>query len=319
MKIGRNFSKVKSALQRAGVSDRALFIERATMAAERIIPLDEVDSAHVAYFSLILVPDATQDARDSAARSAGWISVVGLGPGAEAWMTPEAQQALAEASDLIGYHTYLDRVPFRSGQRRFGSDNKVEAERACHALALAQAGHRVCVVSSGDPGIFAMAAAVLEGIEHGPESWRFLDVRIIPGLSAMQAAASRVGAPLGHDFCVISLSDRMKPWEIIVKRLEAAAAADFAIAIYNPISSERLWQLGEAKALLTAHRAPATPVVLARSVGRADEKIVLTTLEEFDPAMADMKTIVLIGSSTTRTLSLSNNRQLVYTPRSYSL
>lgn len=319
MKIGRNFSKVKSALHRAGVSDRALFIERATMAAERIIPLDEVDSAHVAYFSLILVPDATQDARDRAARSAGWISVVGLGPGAEAWMTPEAQQALAEASDLIGYHTYLDRVPFRSGQRRFGSDNKVEAERACHALALAQAGHRVCVVSSGDPGIFAMAAAVLEGIEHGPESWRFLDVRIIPGLSAMQAAASRVGAPLGHDFCVISLSDRMKPWEIIVKRLEAAAAADFAIAIYNPISSERLWQLAEAKALLTAHRAPATPVVLARSVGRADEKIVLTTLEEFDPAMADMKTIVLIGSSTTRTLSLSNNRQLVYTPRSYSL
>jgi precorrin-2 C20-methyltransferase / precorrin-3B C17-methyltransferase len=207
----------------------------------------------------------------------------------------------------------------RSGQRRHGSDNKVEADRARHALSLAEAGHRVCVVSSGDPGIFAMASAVLECVEQGPETWRSLDIRIIPGLSAMQAAASRVGAPLGHDFCVISLSDRLKPWEVIVRRLEAAASADFALALYNPISSERLWQLAEAKNIVTRHRAPATPVVLARCIGRPDEKIAITDLQNFDPGMADMQTIVLIGSSTTRALALSNRRQLIYTPRSYTL
>jgi precorrin-3B C17-methyltransferase len=240
-----------------------------------------------------------------------------LGPGASDWITPEAQQALAEASDLVGYHTYLDRVPTRSGQRRFGSDNKAEADRARHALSLAESGSRVCVVSSGDPGIFAMAAAVLECMDQGPPAWRSLDIRIIPGLSAMQAAASRVGAPLGHDFCVVSLSDRLKPWEVIARRLEAAAAADFAIAIYNPISSERLWQLAEARTIIAKHRAPETPVVLARSVGRSNEKIVMTDLKHFDPSLADMQTIVLIGSSTTRGLALSGGRNLIYTPRSY--
>ena len=325
LKLGRNFAKVKRALTRAGVADKALFIERATMAAERIVPLDQVDPLTVPYFSLILVPDTGivvpdtgLNPREQSRSGAGWISVVGLGPGAQDWITPEAQQALAEATDLIGYHTYLNRVPVRVGQRRFGSDNKVEADRARHALSLAEAGGRVCVVSSGDPGIFAMAAAVLECVDQGPENWRSLDIRILPGLSAMQAAASRVGAPLGHDFCVISLSDRLKPWETIVKRLTAAASADFALAIYNPISSERQWQLAEAKTILVAHRDPWTPVVLARSVGRFDERIVLTDLEHFDPAMADMQTLVLIGSSTTRKLTLSNDRELIYTPRSYS-
>jgi precorrin-2 C20-methyltransferase/precorrin-3B C17-methyltransferase len=317
MKLGRNFEKVKRALARTGLADRALFIERATMAAERILPLGEVDPLHVPYFSLILVPDSSQARRDESASSPGWISVVGLGPGASDWITPEAQQALAEASDLVGYHTYLDRVPTRSGQRRFGSDNKAEADRARHALSLAESGSRVCVVSSGDPGIFAMAAAVLECMDQGPPAWRSLDIRIIPGLSAMQAAASRVGAPLGHDFCVVSLSDRLKPWEVIARRLEAAAAADFAIAIYNPISSERLWQLAEARTIIAKHRAPETPVVLARSVGRSNEKIVMTDLKHFDPSLADMQTIVLIGSSTTRGLALSGGRNLIYTPRSY--
>jgi len=317
IKLGRNFAKVKSALERAGVADKALFIERATMAAECIVPLAEVNPLQVPYFSLILVPDTSQAQRNETVSSPGWISVVGLGPGAQDWITPEAQQALAEASDLIGYHTYLNRVPVRSGQRRFGSDNKVEADRARHALSLAEEGRRVCVVSSGDPGIFAMAAAVLECVEQGPETWRSLDIRIIPGLSAMQAAASRVGAPLGHDFCVLSLSDRLKPWEVIVKRLEAVASADFALAIYNPISSERQWQLAEAKRIIAAHRHAQTPVVLARSVGRSDEKIVLSDLEHFDPGLADMQTIVLIGSSTTRSLTLSNDRTLIYTPRSY--
>jgi precorrin-2 C20-methyltransferase/precorrin-3B C17-methyltransferase len=317
MKLGRNFAKVKRAIDTAGLADRALFIERATMTAERIIPLREVDPIHVPYFSLILIPDTSQAQRDETIRSVGWISVVGLGPGAAGWITPEAQQALTEATDLVGYHTYLDRIPVRSGQRRFGSDNKVEADRARHALSLAESGRRVCVVSSGDPGIFAMASAVLECVDEGPPAWHSLDIRIIPGLSAMQAAASRVGAPLGHDFCVISLSDRLKPWEIVVKRLEAAASADFAIAIYNPISSERLWQLTEARTIIAKHRGPETPVVLARNVGRSDERTIITDLEHFDPSLADMQTIVLIGSSTTRAIALSNDRKLIYTPRSY--
>jgi precorrin-2 C20-methyltransferase/precorrin-3B C17-methyltransferase len=317
MKLGRNFAKVKRALESTGLASRALFIERATMAAERILPLSDVDPLQVPYFSLILIPDASQRQRDEIARSAGWVSVVGLGPGARDWITPEAQQALAEATDLVGYQTYLDRVPVRSGQRRFGSDNKMEADRARHALALAESGRRVCVVSSGDPGIFAMAAAVLECVDQGPPAWHSLDIRIIPGLSAMQAAASRVGAPLGHDFCVISLSDRLKPWEIVAKRLEAAASADFAIAIYNPASSERRSQLAEARTILARHRGPETPVVLARSVGRPEERIIVTDLERFDPGLANMQTVILVGSSSTRAIALSDARKLIYTPRTY--
>lgn len=319
MKLGRNFTKVKNALHRAGVAGKALFIERATMSAERIIALDDVDPESVPYFSLILVPDThTNEVTESRIADGGWISVVGLGPGASNWMTPEAEQALAEATDLVGYHTYLNRVPVRAGQRRFGSDNKVEADRARHALSLAEGGRRVCVVSSGDPGIFAMASAVLECVDSGPAAWRSLDIRIVPGLSAMQAAASRVGAPLGHDFCVISLSDRLKPWDVIVKRLEAVASADFALAIYNPISSERLWQLADARRIIAMHRGPQTPVVIARSVGRADEKVLITDLESFQPEMADMQTIILIGSSTTRNIVMSGDQKLIYTPRSYA-
>jgi precorrin-2 C20-methyltransferase/precorrin-3B C17-methyltransferase len=317
MKLGRNFTKVKNALYRAGVLDKALYIERATMSLERIVKLSDVDPASVPYFSLILVPDSRQSRIGNTVNDAGQITVVGLGPGSDEWITPEAKRVLAEATDLVGYQRYLDRVPIRFGQRRFGSDNKVEAERARHALSLAEAGRRVCVVSSGDPGIFAMATAVLESVDQGPEVWRSLDIRIVPGLSAMQAAAARLGAPLGHDFCVLSLSDRLKPWEVIVKRLHAVASADFALAIYNPISSERKWQLVEAKAILASYRASETPVVLARAVGRSDEKIVMTDLGRFDPATADMQTLVLVGSSTTRSLTLSNHRKMIYTPRSY--
>jgi precorrin-2 C20-methyltransferase/precorrin-3B C17-methyltransferase len=319
IKLGRNFAKVKSALFRAGVADKALFIERATMTSERVVKLSEVDPQNVAYFSLILVPDSRVSPKDHVANSSGRITVVGLGPGASDWITPEAQQVLADATDLVGYQTYLDRVPVRSGQSRYGSDNKVEAARARHALALAESGRRVCVVSSGDPGIFAMSSAVLEAVEQGPAAWRSLDIHIVPGLSAMQAAASRVGAPLGHDFCVLSLSDRLKPWEIIAKRLHAAASADFALAIYNPVSSERRWQLAEAQAILAQHRAPETPVVLARSVSRPGERIVFTDLGSLDPSQVDMQTLVLVGSSTTRKLSLSNGRQLIYTPRTYGV
>lgn len=319
MKLGRNFGKVKRAIDASGLSDKALFIERATMSTERIVPLCEVDPADVPYFSLVLIPDTGQAQREQTARGAGWIAVVGLGPGAAGWITPEARQALCDATDLVGYHTYLNRVPVRSGQRRFGSENKVEADRARHALTLAERGRRVCVVSSGDPGIFAMASAVLECVDQGPQAWRELDIRILPGLSAMQAAAARTGAVLGHDFCVISLSDRLKPWEVVVKRLEAAASADFAIALYNPISSERLWQLAEARAVLAKYRGPQTPVVLARSVGRPEERIIITDLGGFDPSAADMQTVVLIGSSRTREIVLSGGRRLIYTPRSYTV
>ena len=317
MKLGRNFGKVKRAIDAAGLVDQALFIERATMAAERIVPLREVDPLGVPYFSLILIPDTSQARRHEILEAAGSVAVVGLGPGAACWITPEVQQALAEATDLVGYQTYLDRVPMRAGQRRFGSDNRVEADRARHALTLAESGRRVCVVSSGDPGIFAMASAVLECVDQGPPAWQALDIRILPGLSAMQAAASRVGAPLGHDFCVLSLSDQLKPWEIVVQRLEAAAAADFAMAIYNPISSVRQWQLAEARTILSKYRGPETPVVLARSVGRSGERITITNLANFNPSQADMQTVVLVGSSTTRAIELSNGRKLVYTPRSY--
>jgi precorrin-2 C20-methyltransferase/precorrin-3B C17-methyltransferase len=319
IKLGRNFTKVKNALSRAGLLDKALFIERATMATERIMTLTEIDPLNVAYFSLILVPDSRESHRNPTSNGAGRITVVGLGPGSPDWITPEANHALADATDLVGYKTYLDRVPVRPGQCRYGSDNKVEAERARHALSLAESGRRVCVVSSGDPGIFAMASAVLESVEHGPASWRALDIHVVPGLSAMQAAASRVGAPLGHDFCVLSLSDRLKPWEIIVKRLHSAASADFALAIYNPVSSERRWQLTEAQAILAQHRSPETPVVLARSVGRPDEKIEFTDLGRLDASQVDMQTLVLVGSSTTRKISLSNGRQLIYTPRTYGI
>jgi precorrin-2 C20-methyltransferase / precorrin-3B C17-methyltransferase len=317
IKLGRNFAKVRNALYRAGLSDKARFIERATMASERIAELTEVDPLNVAYFSLILIPDSRESQKDPIANDAGRITVVGLGPGSLEWITPEAERALSDATDLVGYQGYLDRVPERPGQCRYGSDNKAEAERARYALSLAESGRRVCVVSSGDPGIFAMASAVLESVEHGPATWRSLDIHVIPGLSAMQAAASRVGAPLGHDFCVLSLSDRLKPWEIIVKRLHAAASADFALAIYNPVSSERRWQLAEARAILAQYRVPETPVVLARSVGRTDEKVVFTDLGKLDASQVDMQTLVLVGSSNTRNLSLSNGRQLIYTPRSY--
>ncbi len=317
MKLGRNFAKVKRALERAGVAERALYIERATMQAERVLRLDEVEAERAPYFSLILVPDVGLTPHASNDTGPASLAVVGLGPGAMDWMTPEAQMCLEDATDLVGYHTYLARVPVRAGQQRHGSDNKVELDRARHALALAESGRRVCVVSSGDPGIFAMGSALLEAVEHGPASWRALDIRMVPGLSAMQAAASRVGAPLGHDFCVVSLSDRLKPWDVIAKRLHAVGAGDFALAIYNPVSSERTWQLDEARSILAEYRAAETPVVLARAVGRPDECVHVADLGSFDAEMVDMQTVLLVGSSTTRAIEMANGRTVLYTPRSY--
>ena len=317
MKLGRTFAKVRRALESAGVAGRALYIERATMERERIIAFGDVDAATVPYFALVLIPGASVVQPAAASVGPGRVDVVGLGPGGAQWLAPEARRALDDATDLVGYGPYVDRVPPRPGLRRHPSDNRVEVERARHALVLAEGGARVCVVSSGDPGIFAMASAVMEAIEGGPIAWRALDVRIVPGISAMQAAAARVGAPLGHDFCAISLSDRLKPWETVAARLEAAAAADFVLALYNPISSQRQWQLTEACTIVGRHRGPQTPVVLARDVGGPTERITIVTLGGLNPRDVDMRTLVLIGASTTRTIARPDGTAYVYTPRFY--
>jgi precorrin-3B C17-methyltransferase len=245
----------------------------------------------------------------------GALRIVGLGPGLAAWITPEVSSILEGASDLVGYAPYLDRLPLRDGQTRHASDNRVELERARHALRLAQEGRSVAIVSGGDPGVFAMAAAVFEAIDLGDPAWRDIDIAVCPGISAMQAAAARIGAPLGHDFCAISLSDNRKPWTLVEKRLTAAAIGDFVIALYNPASKARPRQIHDAFALLRAHRAGAAPVIFARAVGREDERICVATLDKADPGLADMSTLVIIGSSETRVIAREGGAPFIYTPR----
>ena len=253
-------------------------------------------------------------ATEAAAARAPGVTVVGLGPGDPAWLTPEAAAALADATDLVGYRPYLARIPARPGQQRHASGNTVEAERAAFALGLAAAGRRVAVVSSGDPGVFAMATAVLE--QAADERWDGVPVTVLPGVTAAQAVAARAGAPLGHDYCVISLSDRLKPWEVIADRVEHAAAADFVLALYNPASRSRTWQLAAVSELLLRHRAADTPVVVGRAVGRADEQLSVITLAELADAGIDMSTLVIVGSSATR-VHLRAGRPVVFTPRHY--
>jgi len=245
----------------------------------------------------------------------GHLAVVGLGPGDARYLTAEAEAALADAQALYGYGPYLDRVPPRAGQSRHGSDNREERARAAAALDHAARGVRVAVVSGGDPGVFAMAAAVCEEIEAGPESWRRLDVAVVPGITAMLAVAARIGAPLGHDFCALSLSDNLKPWELIERRLDAAAGAGFVIALYNPVSRARPWQFGTAIGRLRRHLPDATPVVFGRAVGRPDEVVSVTTLDAARAALADMATLVIVGSLETRIIARPGRSPLVYTPR----
>ena len=248
----------------------------------------------------------------------GRLAVVGLGPGDVRWLTPQADAALAAADALFGYGPYLDRAPVRNGQRRHPSDNRQEAPRARAALERAAAGTNVALVSGGDPGVFAMAAAVCEQIESGPAAWRGLDVEIVPGITAMLAVAARVGAPLGHDFCALSLSDNLKPWSVIERRLDAAAQAGFVIALYNPISRARPWQLTTALERLRRYLPATTPTVFGRAVGRADETVAVTTLQAADPAGADMATLVIVGSAETRLVPRPGHAPLDYTPRSAS-
>jgi precorrin-3B C17-methyltransferase len=248
----------------------------------------------------------------------GRLTVIGLGPGDDGFLTPQAVEALDAADALYGYGAYLDRVPARHGQARHPSDNREEEARAAAALAHAAAGANVAVVSGGDPGVFAMAAAVCAGIESGPPEWRDLDVAIVPGITAMLAVAARVGAPLGHDFCALSLSDNLKPWALIEKRLDAAAQAGFVIALYNPVSRARPWQLGAAFDRLGGLLPGTAPVVFGRAVGRPGERVEITTLADAKSvaaAMTDMATLVIIGSPDTRIVARDGRVPLVYTPR----
>ncbi|MFU8834696.1 MAG: precorrin-3B C(17)-methyltransferase [Roseovarius sp.] len=249
--------------------------------------------------------------------SGGWLIIAGLGPGADALVTPEVSLALADATDVVGYIPYVARIAPREGLHLHASDNRVERERAAHALGLAQAGRRVVVVSSGDPGVFAMAAAVFEAVETGPRGWRDLDIRVLPGITAMLAAAARAGAPLGHDFCAINLSDNLKPWALIETRLRLAVQADFAMAFYNPRSRARPEGFARALDVLRAVCADTRPVIFARAVSTPDETLRVVPLPEARPEMADMRTMVIVGSSQTRVLARGRGRgPWVYTPRS---
>ncbi len=247
----------------------------------------------------------------------GTLAIVGLGPGGAPDRTPRAEAALAQAEHVLGYGPYLARLTLRPGQSAIASDNRAELDRARDAFTLAEAGHRVALVSGGDPGVFAMASAALEALEHGPPAWRAIPIEIVPGVSAMLAAASRLGAPLGHDFCAISLSDNLKPWPVVLRRLALAAEAGFAIALYNPISRARPWQLGAAFAHLLDVLVATTPVAFVTAALRdGEERITITTLAAADPALADMRTLVLIGTEQFRLIERGELPTLLYAPRS---
>ncbi|EQB11001.1 precorrin-3B C17-methyltransferase [Sphingobium quisquiliarum P25] len=244
----------------------------------------------------------------------GWVAVAGLGPGADALITPEVTMALEEATDLIGYAPYVTRVAERPGLTRHPSDNRVELDRAAHALKLAAAGHRVVVASSGDPGVFAMASALFEALEAGPAAWRAIDIRVLPGITAMLAAAARAGAPLGHDFCAINLSDNLKPWALIERRLRLAVEADFAIAFYNPRSRSRPVGFARTLAILRETCEPGRLILFARAVSTPQEELRIVPLEQATPEMADMRTMVIVGSSRTRMIDRVAG-PILYTPR----
>ncbi|HEX6448094.1 MAG TPA: precorrin-3B C(17)-methyltransferase [Trebonia sp.] len=340
MKISRSFSEVRSALKESGRLESAYYVERASGGERQMIErAGDVDPSAVPYMSLVITPgpeasrgssadtavsggavseDAVSGsaASGSAASGAGRVDVVGLGPAGRDWLTPQASAVLAAADDIVGYAPYVERVPRNPRQRRHGSDNRVEAQRAEFALDLALRGRRVAVVSSGDPGVFAMASVVLEA---AASEARFADVPvgIVPGITAAQAVASIAGAPLGHDYMMLSLSDRLKPWDVIARRLAAAAEADLAIAIYNPASRSRRQQLADARSLLLAYRAPSTPVVIGRAVGTGEQSVAVTTLGEFDPGQVDMRCLVIVGSSQSRVVHTGSGTPQVITPRRY--
>ncbi|NHC23628.1 precorrin-2 C(20)-methyltransferase [Nocardioides sp. IC4_145] len=321
MKLGRTFPAVRRALLEAGRLDHALYVERASMPEEQWRPVAEVDPASVPYFSLVVVTGDSRNGRRSRdlavpapaaapppSEGAAELLVVGLGPGPEGWLTPEVSAALAQVDHVVGYGPYVARVPQRAGLTRHASGNTVEVDRARLALDLARRGERVAVVSGGDAGVFGMAAAVFEAAED--PAYAAVPVRVLPGVSAVQAVAARAGAPVGADFAVVSLSDRLKPWEVVEKRLRAIAEADLVLAVYNPASRTRTNQVATARRVLLEHRSPETVVVVGRDVGRAEESLTVTTLGELDPATIDMKCLLIVGASSTRVSPAG-----VWTPR----
>lgn len=311
MKLGRTYAGVVAALSTAGRLDDAVYVEQASGARERIAPAAEVQPAEVPYFSLVVVAGNREAGRSPAPR-AGTVTVVGLGPGDPGWLTPQSRREIDAATDLIGYRNYLDRVAARPGQRRHPSGNTDEQQRARTAFELAERGAAVAVVSSGDPGVFAMATAVLEEAKQ----WPGVEVRVVPGMTAAQAVASRAGAPLGHDYAVLSLSDRLKPWSVIAARLSAAAAADLVLAIYNPASRERTWQVAAMRDLLLEHRDAGTPVVIGRDVSGPEESVRVVRLADLDPADIDMRCLLIVGSSQTQWYT-GRSGDTVFTPRRY--
>jgi precorrin-2 C20-methyltransferase/precorrin-3B C17-methyltransferase len=287
------------------------------MPEQRWMPVADVDPSSVPYFSLIVVPGDTKPRRGARESASAALSptpvaellVVGLGPGPDRWVTPEVAEALADVQHVVGYAPYVDRVPQREGLTRHASGNTVEVDRARLALDLAVGGERVAVVSGGDAGIFGMAAAVFEAAED--EAYADVPIRVLPGLSAVQVVAARAGAPIGGDFAVMSLSDRLKPWSLVEKRLRAVAEADLVLAVYNPRSRSRTTQVADMRRILLEHRAPETVVVVGRDVGRDEESLLVTTLGELDPETIDMKCLLLIGASGTRVTAAGQ----AWTPR----
>lgn len=248
----------------------------------------------------------------------GHLYIIGLGPGDQNLQTLEVTNLLPTLTDLVGYGPYLDRIPTITTIHKHKSDNRKELDRANHALTLTEQGHRVGVISSGDAGVFAMASAVFEAIDHGKPSWKELEVTVLPGISAMFAAAARLGAPLGHDFCAISLSDNLKPWELILHRLKLAAQADFVIALYNAVSKARPWQLDTAFELLREILPLNVPIAFCQAISRKNEHIHLTTLGNAKASMGNMQTLILIGSRYSQLISKADKHTLpwFYTPRS---
>ncbi|MBC3198190.1 precorrin-3B C(17)-methyltransferase [Pseudomonas poae] len=320
--------RVREALDQAGVALQSLACLLASdtqmadaslhdAAAQLAVPLRFASVSQDADIVINVAEQPLDLARVGRAR--GRVAVIGLGPGAAELMVPAVKAELARCTDVLGYETYVRMAgPFRDDQVQHCTDNREEMQRARHAFELAVQGRSVVVVSSGDPGVFAMAAAVIEALhESSDPAWHQVDLQILPGVSASLATAAQAGAPLGHDFCMMSLSDNLKPWSIIEKRLDLASQADLALAFYNPISRARPWQLGRALDIVAQHRTPETPVVLGRDIGRPGQTLRVTTLGQLTPEQVDMRTMVLIGSSTTCTFPRAGGGEWVYTPRWY--
>jgi precorrin-2 C20-methyltransferase / precorrin-3B C17-methyltransferase len=320
MKLGRTFPGVREALRQAGRLDSARYVERASTGGEHTWPVSEVDPSKVPYFSMIIVPGDDRRS-DAAGRHHGdsrpelvegpELLVLGLGPGPSEWLTPQVAAALDHVDHVVGYGPYLDRIPQRAGLQHHATGNTVELERARFALDLALRGERVAVASGGDAGIFGMASAVFEAAAD--DRYAAVKVTVLPGVTAAQAVAARAGAPLGGDYAVLSLSDRLKPWPFIEQRLRAIAAADLVLAIYNPASQSRRGQIAEARRILLDCRDSATPVVIGRDVGRPRESLSITTLADMDPEIIDMSCLIIVGSSQTTLMPDGS----VWTRRSY--